>query len=211
MLTGGRVVTNDLVPDAAAERGQNYRDAAGGLSALTAGEDLYTLFREGLAAEGETRLPFTELLVPDTLTDRQAAGIVQGCWQDTLGASLNVMPLSTGELAARVASGDYDIALYPLTSTTASSLLGGLRLGQRPLPHRLDQRGVRQPAGLRRPGQRAVRPSARCARRSSSSFSRRVAVPLYASASTYAVDPSVTGLRLDAAGGTLYLKYAAEV
>ena len=177
VLTGGRVVTNDLVPDAAAERGQNYRDAAGGLSALTAGEDLYTLFREGLAAEGETRLPFTELLVPDTLTDRQAAGIVQGCWQDTLGASLNVMPpLHRG--ACRPG--------WPPVTTTSPSIPSPA-----PPPHRCSgplrrTTTATAPAGPARsttacwpppPRAAAVRPSARCARRSSSSFSRRWRCP----------------------------------
>ena len=210
VLTGGRVVTNDLVPDAAAERGQNYRDAAGGLSALTAGEDLYTLFREGLAAEGETRLPFTELLVPDTLTDRQAAGIVQGCWQDTLGASLNVMPLSTGELAARVTSGDYDIALYPLTSTTASSLLGAFASDSD--RYRTGWTSEEYDSLLASAAQGSGSAAIRSLRQAEQLLVQQaVAVPLYASASTYAVDPSVTGLRLDAAGGTLYLKYAAEV
>ena len=186
-----------------------YRELHSLCSALTAGEDLYTLFREGLAAEGETRLPFTELLVPDTLTDRQAAGIVQGCWQDTLGASLNVMPLSTGELAARVASGDYDIALYPLTSTTASSLLGAFASDSD--RYRTGWTSEEYDSLLASAAQGSGSAAIRSLRQAEQLLVQQaVAVPLYASASSYAVDPSVTGLRLDAAGGTLYLKYAAE-
>lgn len=94
MLPEEQSTTTDLVPETASERTLDYRDTAGHRTALTLTEDARTLFREGLAAEGEQKLPFTELLVPDTQTDRQAAGIIQGCWQNTLGASINVMPLA---------------------------------------------------------------------------------------------------------------------
>ena len=70
-----------------------------------------------------SRIPFTELLLPDTQTDRQAAELIQGSWQNRLGASINVRPLPEEDLWQRVRAGDYDMALLALSDSTAMGLL----------------------------------------------------------------------------------------
>lgn len=57
MLPEEQNTTTDLVPETASERTLDYRDTAGHRTALTLTEDARTLFREGLAAEGEQKLP----------------------------------------------------------------------------------------------------------------------------------------------------------
>lgn len=201
--------TADLVPETASERTLDYRDTAGHRTALTLTEAARTLFREGLAAEGEQKLPFTELLVPDTQTDRQAAGIIQGCWQNTLGASINVMPLAVDELWQRVYAGDYDMALLPLSDSTAMGLLEDFASDtdryctgwqSEEYDALLDQAAAET-------GEQAVRTLAQAEQLLLRSG---VVLPLYTSMSYYAVSSEVQGAWIDPGEGVIYIKYITK-
>ena len=209
VLPEGQTATTDLVPETASERTLDYRETAGHRTALTLTEDARTLFRAGLAEAGEQKLPFTELLVPDTQTDRQAAGMIQGCWQNTLGASINVMPLAEDELWQRVYSGDYDLALLPLSDATAARLLGDFDADtdrystgwqSEEYTALLDQAAAAS-------GAEAVRILGQAEQLLLQSG---VVLPLYTSMSFYAVSDKVENAWIDPGDGIVYFKYITE-
>lgn len=210
VLEDGRTATGNIVPQAAVLRASSYRDTVGDLSPLTLA-DPRASFRQGLADAGETKLPPTELLVPDTTVERRAAGIIQGCWQNTLGASINVMPLSQQELMQRVTAGDYDIALIPVTA-------GGSPLE---LLTRFAPGTDRYATGWQ--SEEYTRAIAAAAAESDTARLARsiyaaeqlladsgVVLPLYGSMSHYAVSDRLQDVWIYGADGLVYFKYASE-
>ena len=209
VLPGDQSVTTDLVPETASERTLDYRDTAGHRTALTLSGDARTLFRSGLDAAGEQKLPFTELLVPDTQTDRQAAGIIQGSWQNILGASINVMPLAEDELWQRVYAGDYDMALLPLTDSTAMGLLEDFAsdIDRYSTGWQSEEYDTLLDQAAAETGEQAVRTLAQAEQLLLESG---VVLPLYTSMSYYAVSTEVQGAWVDPAEGIIYFKYITK-
>ena len=210
VLEGGRSATRNIVPEAAVLRSAGYRETVGDLAGLSL-SDPRTTFREALASVGETKLPFTELLVPDTTVERRAAGIIQGCWQNTLGASINVMPLEQQELMQRVTAGDYDIALIPVAA-------GGspLELLERFAPE-TDQYSTgwqseeyAQALDVAAAESDSARLAARVYAAEQLLADSGVVFPLYGSMSHYAVSDRLTDVWIYGANGLVYFKYVQE-
>ncbi|WP_418710157.1 ABC transporter substrate-binding protein [Allofournierella sp.] len=116
-------VADGLVPPAVTAQGEPYRQAAG--SALPAYGDPAALCREGLAAAGANRFSGITVLLPQGQPYRSLAGALNQQWQKQLGAwsayfSLEELP--PDQLAARVAAGDYQIALLPFSPSSDSAL-----------------------------------------------------------------------------------------
>ena len=126
-LPEGFETADGLIPPAVTVQGENYREAAGSIRpSFGSASDLC---REGLAALGVSRFENITLLAPEGDGYLQLAQSVNQQWQKELGAYSAYFPvkqLSLENLTARVASGDYQIALLPLSlsSDSAAQLLG---------------------------------------------------------------------------------------
>lgn len=203
------VATNDLIPRSIYLKSRQYRQLAGGLSVLAVDRDLAeTLFRTGLQTVGETKLPFTELLVPDTPMTRRIAGGIQGNWQSILHANINVMPLPQEELESRIAAGEFDIALIPLKApeSTPYSMLAQFM-----------STGSGNVAGWSNPEYDAALAAANAqamADRSAAAFraceqqliDHGVLLPLYATQTHYVIQKNVQGIWIYP-NGRIYFKY----
>ena len=125
-LPEGFAAADSLIPPAVTVQGENYRDAAGSIQpAFGSAADLC---RQGLEALGLSRFENVTLLAPEGSSYLQLAQGVNQQWQKELGAFSAYFPvkqLPLDELNARVASGDYQIALVPLSlsSDSAAQLL----------------------------------------------------------------------------------------
>lgn len=206
VLPEDQSITTDLVPETASERTLDYRETAGSCAALTLPGEPRALFRAGLAAEREQKLPFTELLLPDTQTDRQAAGLIQGSWQNRLGASINVRPLPEEELWQRARAGDYDMALLALSDSTAMGLLEDFSQGsdRYSTGWQSEEYEALLEQAAAETGEQAVHTLARAEQLLLQSG---VVLPLYTSMSHYAVSTEVQNAWIDPGEGIIYLKY----
>lgn len=125
-LPEGFEAADGLIPPAVTAQGENYREAAGSMQ--PAFGSAVDLCREGLAALSLSRFESITLLVPEGSDYLQLAQSVNQQWQKDLGAFSAYFPVeqaSLEEVNARVASGDYQIALLPLSlsSDSAAELL----------------------------------------------------------------------------------------
>lgn len=209
-LDGARQITQNIIPPSAMLHTRPYREQAGALSALSLPDPRGT-FRGALDSEGAQKLPFTELIAPDTLTERRAGGMVQGCWQNTLSASINLMPLEQQELMQRVAAGEYDIALIPIKSgENPLELLGDFA----PEEDRYNTGWQSEEYAQALAAARQESNTARLARdirlAEQMLADSGVVYPLYSGASYYAVDSSLKEVWLYSGSGAIYFKYVQK-
>ena len=121
-LPEGFAAADGLIPPAVTVQGENYREAAGSLQ--PAFGDAADLCRQGLAALGLSRFESVTLLVPEGSDYLQLAQSVNQQWQKELGAFSAYFPveqLPLEDLNARVAAGNYQIALLPLSPSSDSA------------------------------------------------------------------------------------------
>ncbi len=97
--------------------GSGYRGQAGDLVPVRAESQSYALYRQGLGQLGVERLSGLKVLIPDEAGWAQVYTAINQRWQRSLAAFFSVEALPRAELSARLESGDYDIALVPLTLT----------------------------------------------------------------------------------------------
>lgn len=106
----------DLVPPFMPMGGGNYRELAGPVinpRVSLMGADEY--FAAGLDSLGQARIPGMQLLVADEAGMPFLAGFIQQQWQRELGVNVSILPLSRADIERRAASGDFKIALMPLS------------------------------------------------------------------------------------------------
>lgn len=114
----GVQAANGLVPGAAVLiDGSGYREQAGDLIPVRAESQSYALYRQGLGQLGVDRLSGLKVLVPEEEGWSQVYTAINQRWQRSLAAFFSVETLPRAELLERLESGDYDIALVPLTLT----------------------------------------------------------------------------------------------
>ena len=113
-----------LAPDGAALlNGSSYRDTAGNVLPQQAEAQCYALYRLGLSELGIDRLSGLKVLLPDTAPWDAVYATVNQRWQRTLSAFFSVETLPEDEIRTRVAKGDFDIALLPVTMTASDTSL----------------------------------------------------------------------------------------
>lgn len=197
-------VADGLVPPAVTAQGGNYREAAG--SALPAYGDAAALCREGLAAAGATRFSGITVLLPEGEPYRSLAGALNQQWQKELGAwsayfSLEELPLE--QLAARVAAGDYQIALLPFSPSSDSALEV---LEQVSVSRWQNAEFEAALAALRADGGSAAAPLAAAERLA---LGEAAVVPLWYHSQALLVQPGVQGLVFRPFGPVLDLTWAS--
>ena len=118
-LSGGFAAGDRMVPPSAVLLGEPYdQQVPAGPQIPYDPEGASFRMREKLAQwEGEA-FPSINLLVRDEEDAGYLAGFLQQMWQRNIGAYLGLEVLSGEELEARLRSGDYDVALIPLVSSS---------------------------------------------------------------------------------------------
>lgn len=112
-------VTDGAIPSALTIGGQSYT-----------AQYLYTFpydpqgakaqLLDGVAHLSSGKLPSIDLLYPDVPGMKEIVTAVALDWQTGLGAYVNVVALSQQEIADKVSSGDYQIAVLPVSSADGS-------------------------------------------------------------------------------------------
>ena len=104
-----------FVPPAVTLNGKSYRKTVGdSFSGFEWDPKLASeLFKEGLTELGLSRFPALTILCTEEFVP--SIGFLQKNVQDTLAVFINLIPVTEEELSTAVASGNYDLALIPLT------------------------------------------------------------------------------------------------
>ncbi len=121
-----------LVPSAIFFLGWPYRTLAGEESPIVTSSELAKRYQvTGLENLGLERLPTLTLLVPDTGNLPQVAGYLQQGITQSLSVYCGLEVVPQEELDSRVASGRFQLAVYPLTADYASpeAFLGAFTSG----------------------------------------------------------------------------------
>ena len=108
-------IADAYVPPSVTLNGNNYRNIVGeSFSGFEFDPEMASdLFKAGLGELGLTKL--TSLTIICTEEFIPAMGFVQKSVQDNLAVFINLIPVTEEELGSAIASGNYDLALVPLT------------------------------------------------------------------------------------------------
>lgn len=117
---------DSIIPPSVELLGKNYREAAGQDYPVSYDPDAARqAFSAAIASYPGKKLPATTLLYLDDPDMKEVASIIVQQWQQNLGAYINMEPLSRDKLISAVGTGNFQLALFPLTSedNTAATLL----------------------------------------------------------------------------------------
>ncbi|MBQ5328952.1 MAG: peptide ABC transporter substrate-binding protein [Oscillospiraceae bacterium] len=108
-------VAEAFVPPSVTLNGRNYRNTVGEsfIGFEFDPEIASDLFKEGLEELGLTKLSTITIICTEEFIP--AMGFVQKSVQDNLAVFINLIPVTEDELNSMVASGNFDLALVPLT------------------------------------------------------------------------------------------------
>jgi len=187
-----------------------YRSVAGD-NTLPSLQNPKAAFEEALTALGKTKLDPSELLIVDGAMERKVAGALQQSWSTQLSAYINVQPLAQADLLARVKAGNYQIALVPFTPSYSKpdSMLADFMSDA---SGNLCGYSSEEYDRLVLQGMQANDPpsSARYFYQAENQLvSSATVVPLYNTATYYAMAKKVTGIQFSPFQGKTYFKYGA--
>ncbi len=108
-------IAEAFVPPSVTLNGKNYRKTVGEsfIGFEFDPEMASDLFKTGLEELGLSKLPTLTIICTEEFIP--AMGFVQKSVQDNLAVFINLIPMTEDELNSAVASGNYDLALVPLT------------------------------------------------------------------------------------------------
>ncbi len=108
-------IANAYVPPSVELHGENYREMVGESFAGFEYDPKMAaeLFRESLAELEITKLPTLTIICTEEFIP--AMGFVQKSVQDNLAVFINLIPVTEDELNTAIATGNYDLALIPVT------------------------------------------------------------------------------------------------
>lgn len=109
LVPGGALLTD----------GSSYRSAAKDVLPVLAAAQSYPLYRVGLSELGVDKLSGLKVLVPADAPWDTLYPLINQRWQRGLSAFFSVETLTADELAKRVAKGDFDMAVLPVTMTAS--------------------------------------------------------------------------------------------
>jgi oligopeptide transport system substrate-binding protein len=95
--------------------GQLYRSLVGGPFYLRQDENAASLLAQGLKELGGAKVDSVTLLCPNDSANKLVANEMIAAWNDTFNNYFNLKPMDTSSLLSAVKSGQYDLAIYPLT------------------------------------------------------------------------------------------------
>lgn len=104
-----------LVPGSVLVDGLPYREEVGDVRVRYFASQRYANYQLALSEIGVSKLSQIRVLIPDSEPYLSLYRAINQDWQRELGAFFSVEQLSEQKLAARIAAGDYDIALTELS------------------------------------------------------------------------------------------------
>lgn len=118
-VQGYPVSAEGLVPPTLNVGEKTYREEAGKASLLSFNKALaQQALTDGLAELEQSKLPGLTLLCPDDIETRRMMGYIIQYWQKNLNLYVNLEAVPAEELQARLRSGDYQIAYFPMAADT---------------------------------------------------------------------------------------------
>lgn len=113
--------TTTLIPPAITANGRSFREVAGNVSPLAYSPDLARRsYYKGMTDLETDSFAFGQILVCDDPTQALLAGYVQRTLQQQLSTPVGLERLPMDKLMARVRSGDYAAAIFPLSAEYSS-------------------------------------------------------------------------------------------
>lgn len=172
--------------------------------------------RDALAETAEAqrggRMPAAVLYYVDEPGMKEAASLIAQQWQQNLGLYCNVEAKSRSALLSAVSSGSYQLALVPFSSEdgTVQSFLRQFTSGSSRAAGFADEGFDQRVAGMT--GGRSDEELYAAAEAAEDALLAYNGItPVFWSSSDYALSPSITDLRLDAAGGRADFSFAGKV
>lgn len=95
--------------------GQVYRSLAGGPFYLKQSSSAPQLLRQGMKELGVDKVSSVSVLCPDDASVKLMVNEMIAAWNQQFNNYFNIKPVSLTTLASRIASGNYNIAVYPVT------------------------------------------------------------------------------------------------
>lgn len=106
----------DVIPPATHYNGTLYREIAGNGYKLKQDNDAAMGYlNNGLGSKGYNSLPKITVLCPDNQEILLLMQYLLQSWQQNLKVYINIKQLSLSEIKTKITTGDYQIALYPIT------------------------------------------------------------------------------------------------
>ncbi len=108
-----------LVPPTLNVGEKTYREAVGKASRISFDKiRAQQALEAGLTELEQTKIPSLTLICPDEIEIRRMMGYIIQYWQKNLNLYINLEAVPLEELQARLRSGDYQIAYYPMAADT---------------------------------------------------------------------------------------------
>ena len=165
-------------------------------------------FSDGLSALDLPKMPATEILIPDDDMHVLLIGHVQRAWQRGLGFFPNIRRLDEATLESRFYSGDYQIMLIPITTSSSqvSDMLAGF-LSENSFG---GYRNIFYDSFYRDAALAPTLPEAAIgyAHAQSQLLFDAALIPLYRETGYYALSPGWEGFWIYPQNGCVYFKYA---
>ncbi len=117
-LVGNMELCDRIIAPDISLYGQNYTSSTKADSDIYEPNEARDQWQSGLSEIGSLALDSMELLVPEGSEVPYLCGMLQQMWQRNLSAFVNIVALPKSELEARVAAGDYDLAIVPFTASS---------------------------------------------------------------------------------------------
>lgn len=95
--------------------GRSYRTLAGGPFTLKQSASAAQTFRQGLRELGLDGMESVAVLCPDDASVKLMANEMIAAWNKQFSSYFNIRPVSVSTLRSRVLSGDYNVAIYPVS------------------------------------------------------------------------------------------------
>lgn len=193
---------------------KNYRTSAGSVlyTQLSAEAAAEAYSAASSSADDETApYAITQILVSEGALERSVAGVVQNSWANSLNLYTNVQPLEQAELLAKVKSGEFDVALLPLTASGTSPLgvlgeLADMYTAGTPNEQISTLQEVLAAAGASTNAQAATTHYNQAEKLL---VENAYAIPLYTTSCHYVMATGVSGVEFSPALNKVYFKYAA--
>lgn len=113
-LPKNTVAANDIINPEARFLGQSYRTQAGSDFYLRQDDQALQTALSLLPSVNRETMPSVTVLCPDTLEAKRMVNEMITIWNRKMGNYFNMNPVPEEELVQKVASGEYEIALYPI-------------------------------------------------------------------------------------------------
>lgn len=113
-------LTDLLIPTVASIQGEKYRSLSSAVGLAYDAATAQTYFSAGLEELGISKLSKNTLICLDSGPHKVLSGYIQQQWQNDLNLYVNTEALEAKDFYSRLASGDFQMAIVPLTMTQSN-------------------------------------------------------------------------------------------